>query len=90
MIIVISGSAGSGKSKFARVLAESIFPQTPEVIDELPQRKPKYLGSMTIFTHQNDADLPTWLVNRSDYTLIRITKYNLPTRSHSPRFLVNE
>ncbi len=80
MIIVISGKQGDGKSTFANALITTVFPQNPVVIEGLPKKKPVFLGSMTIFTCQHDDDLPKWLIKRSDYTLINISrlKSNLP------------
>ena len=74
MIIVISGKQGDGKSTFANALSDTIFPQNPVVIEGLPNKKPGFLGSMTIFTCQSDDNLPKWLLKRSDFTLINISR----------------
>ena len=80
MIIVISGKQGAGKSTFARALAASILPQYPYVIDQLPTKKPAFLGQMTIFTWPSDSEFPNWLLKRKDFTIINISvlKEKLP------------
>jgi DNA replication protein DnaC len=79
MIIVIQGQSGTGKSTLAQALAKSVFPQYPEVIESIPKKKP-YLGSLTIFTHLPEDDLPKWLLGRKDYTMIYLSslKEKLP------------
>lgn len=76
MIIIISGSKGEGKSTFARQLAKSVWPQTADVTDKIPDESPKYFSSVTIYTHQSESPLPQWIRDRTDYTVINLQKLN--------------
>ncbi len=75
MIIIISGKQGSGKSTFARKLADITFPQVAYFIDEIPQsRPPGPLPQLLITTLQEGQDIPPWIENRKDYTMLNVNR----------------
>lgn len=83
MIIVLNDTESQIDSTFAHAFAASIFPQNPIVNLGIPTEEPGFLGSMTIFTWEYPTDLPLWLLNRNDYTIINITRLReeLPNNS---------
>lgn len=61
MIIIISGPQGSGQSTFARLFADSITSTDVDVIEGIPNRKPKIVHPVTIFMHQRGTEMPKWV-----------------------------
>lgn len=73
MIIVITGPQGSGKTAAARQIEKSAWPLNGVVFDEIPRRRPTGpLPSLTIFTMQDSAEPPKWLLGRLDTVFLPV------------------
>lgn len=70
MIIIIKGPQGSGKTTLAGQLKKQMLkPNSPDIIEGLPKRKPKGIRSENkIFCAQQDT-LPKWAYE-SPYVII--------------------
>jgi tRNA uridine 5-carbamoylmethylation protein Kti12 len=75
MILILSGSQASGKTTIANAIeAAHAYPE-PDIIEGIPDKKPRRLSRFTIYTRQTNTyqpefPLPNWILARKDVVLI--------------------
>jgi GTPase SAR1 family protein len=86
MILIIYGPQGSGKTTLLNAIAGSTWSPEPDIIPELPEKKPGHLSLFTITTLDNERDLPKWIIGRKDVLMISAPKFNnrFPTTNKTP------